>query len=348
MSPIRDLGACFEPRSHFDLVFGVGFQMSLINLRLFALTSLPLAAYRLPLAEDALVNKRCVTDARGPHARGLLLNGTFTPTEEARSLSTAPHLNNPHTPITARFSDAAGDPGQAETEAGNKPKGLAALAFFKASRDGALAGYLPAHPKARAFLKLPSPSPASFATARFFGVNAVKLVDGGGRATLVRYRVEPAAGVRSLSDEEASAESPTYLVDGVPGLIGQGPIAYRLTAQVAAEDDVTDDCTVRWPESRRVVELGWISLEGIVKDSDEEEKHIRKRYCFQVPRNTSMFLQPVSTVAAQPAAKQPSKPDRYMFDPLPKGVPGLEPSGDPLLDVRSLVYRMSARERGAL
>ncbi|ROW05837.1 hypothetical protein VMCG_05318 [Cytospora schulzeri] len=29
-------------------------------------------------------------------------------------------------------------------------------------------------------------------------------------------------------------------------------------------------------------------------------------------------------------------------------IPGLEPSGDPLLDVRSLVYRMSARERGAL
>ncbi|KUI53753.1 Catalase-related peroxidase [Cytospora mali] len=244
-----------------------------------------------------------MTPTESSHAKGILLNGTFTPTEEARSLSIAPHLTSPQTPIIARFSDAAGDPAQAETEAGNKPKGLAALAFFKASRDGTLAEYLPAHPKAQAFQKLPSPFPVSFATARFFGVNAVKLVDGRGEATFVRYRVEPVAG--------AKRESPTYLVDGVPGLIEQqGPIAYRLTAQVAAEGDVTDDCTVRWPESRRVVELGTISLEGIVEDSGEEEKHI-------------------------------------LFDPLPKGVPGLEPSGDPLLNVRSLVYRMSARERGA-
>src|ERR1700733_9690714 len=41
---------------------------------------------------------------RPAHAKGIMLNGSFTPTPEAASLSKAPNLNRPTTPATVRFS----------------------------------------------------------------------------------------------------------------------------------------------------------------------------------------------------------------------------------------------------
>ena len=42
---------------------------------------------------------------RPAHAKGAMLSGSFTPTGQAASLSRAPHLNRPSTPVTVRFSD---------------------------------------------------------------------------------------------------------------------------------------------------------------------------------------------------------------------------------------------------
>jgi DNA-binding NarL/FixJ family response regulator len=37
---------------------------------------------------------------RPAHAKGILLTGIFTPSSEASSLTTAPHINQPSTPVT--------------------------------------------------------------------------------------------------------------------------------------------------------------------------------------------------------------------------------------------------------
>jgi hypothetical protein len=40
---------------------------------------------------------------RPAHAKGIMLNGSFTPSPEAATLSKAPHFNRPSTPTTVRF-----------------------------------------------------------------------------------------------------------------------------------------------------------------------------------------------------------------------------------------------------
>ena len=51
------------------------------------------------------------TDNRAAHAKGIVLEGKFTPSAEAATLSKAPHLQSGTTvPITVRFSDFAGVP----------------------------------------------------------------------------------------------------------------------------------------------------------------------------------------------------------------------------------------------
>lgn len=170
--------------------------------------------------------------------------------------------------------------------------------------------YLATHPKALAFVQIPKPSPESFATQRFFSVQAFKLIDADGKATFIRYRVVPTAGYKTLSEEEVKNKGDNYLFDGVPKLLEAGPLVFKLTAQVAEDGDVTDDGCAHWPEERTVVELGTIKLDSLVEDDAAEQKKI-------------------------------------IFDPVPRGVPGLEPSADPLLDFRASAYLISGRERRA-
>ena len=47
---------------------------------------------------------------RPVHAKGLLLNGTFTPAAGAAELTRAAHVTRPSTPVVARFSDSTGIP----------------------------------------------------------------------------------------------------------------------------------------------------------------------------------------------------------------------------------------------
>lgn len=204
-----------------------------------------------------------------------------------------------HTDIVAHSVD--GFPGS---------NGDDALSVFQALKEGTIESYIGEHPKALAFVQLPKPFPESFATQHFFSVNAFKLVDSEGKGTFVRYRIVPPAGFKALSEEQVKEKGENYLFDGVPKLLEAGPIVYKLTAQVAEEGDVTDDSAVHWPEDRKIVELGTVSLEGLVEDNAAEQKYI-------------------------------------IFDPIPRDVPGVEPSADPLLDVRAAIYLISGRERRA-
>ncbi|KAG8167482.1 hypothetical protein KVR01_003171 [Diaporthe batatas] len=278
---------------------------------------------------------------RPAHAKGILLKGTFTPSIEAGKLSVAPHLNQPSTPVVARFSNSTGLPNIPDNSSNADPRGFAlrfqlatqprrvhtdiiahsvdafpgsngdeALSFFKALKDGTVESFLATHPKALAFVQAPKPAPESFANEQFFGVNAFKLIDSDGNETFVRYRIVPNAGVKTLSEEELSGRDENYLFDEVPKLVKAGPVVFHLTAQVAQEGDVTHDACVHWPEDRSVVDLGVISLDALVDGDTAEQKHI-------------------------------------IFDPVPRDIPGLEPSADPLLEVRAGVYLISGRERRA-
>ena len=136
---------------------------------------------------------------RPAHAKGTLLTGMFTPSENAASLTRAPHIESASTPVTVRFSDSTGIPLLPNTDPNANPHGCA-IGFNLAphvhagivthSADGfptstgqefleflrALAtsdpenpagspvdAFLGTHPKALTYVQTPKPSPSSFA-----------------------------------------------------------------------------------------------------------------------------------------------------------------------------------------
>jgi catalase len=271
------------------------------------------------------------------HARGVLLTGTFTPSEDAKTLSSAPQFNSPSTPITVRFSSSTGIPQIPDTDPNANPRGIAIrfnlggrkhtdivshstpffpvrtgqefLDFLGAITGGTIGDYLGAHPKALAFVQAPKPSPESFATEPYFGVTALKFINAEGKTTYFRYQIIPEAGIKTLDEESLKGRGPNYLFEELPKRIAEGPASYKLLAQIAEEGDTTDDATVHWPEDRKLVELGTMKLEAMMPESEKEQKHM-------------------------------------IFDPIPR-VQGIEPSDDPLLELRAAVYLLSGRERRA-
>jgi catalase len=282
---------------------------------------------------------------RPAHAKGILLAGTFTPTPAAASLTRAPHMNQPSTPVMVRLSDATGIPMIPDNDPNAHPHGCAIrfqlgdrvhtdiishsangfpvsngqefLEFFRAlaSSDPAkiagspLEAFLGAHPKTLAFVQLPKPAPSSLAREQFFGITAMRFTNKDGKSQYGRYRIVPEAGVDHLSDAAAAAKTPNFLFDELKERIAKGPIQFRVKVQLPNPGDKVNDATDQWPEDRTQLDLGTVALTAPVANNAHEQQWT-------------------------------------IFDPIPR-VDGIDPSDDPVLELRAAVYLLSGRRRRA-
>jgi catalase len=282
---------------------------------------------------------------RPAHAKGTMLSGMFTPTPDAQSLSRAPHFIRESTPVTVRFSNSTGVPLIPDNDPHADPRGLA-IRFHLADRvhtdivshsiDGfpthtgaefleflrAVAAtapdspsptpievFLGSHPAALAFVQAPKPAPSSFARETYFGVTAMHFTNRDSASRYGRYRILPDAGNDHLSAEATAAKDANYLFDELAHRIVENPIKFKIAVQLANEGDEVNDATIHWPAEREVLEIGTLVLTEPVVDNPGEQKHI-------------------------------------IFDPIPR-VDGIEPSDDPLLELRAAIYLLSGRRRRA-
>lgn len=246
---------------------------------------------------------------RANHAKGVVALGTFAPSAEAASISSAAHFAK-GAPVLVRFSNGTGVPDLPDTSPAASPHGMAIrfelgaddytdivaisyngfpvatpedflglLSAVAASGPDApepkpIAQFLDSHPAAKAFVTAPKPAPVSFATLPFYGVNAFAFVNAAGATVHGRYQILPVAGDQRLTEAETAQKGPDYLMEELPARLAEGPVAFRLMLQVAGDGDSLTDPTQVWPEDRRVVELGTITLDEAVADSHAVAKPI--------------------------------------------------------------------------
>jgi catalase len=280
---------------------------------------------------------------RPAHAKGVMLTGTFTPAKGAEQLTKAPHVTRAMTPVTVRFSNSTGLPALPDNVPDANPRGLA-IRFNLAehvhtdivshSTDGfpthdgkefleflqavAASGpdvaspkpveqFLSSHPAALAFVQTPKPFPSSFARETYFAVTAFAFTNASGQKKFGRYRITPEEGNDYFSDEQVAGLSANYHFDEIIERVASRPVRFKILVQLAKDGDQTDDATVHWPEDREVFELGTLELTGPLDNNLAQQKQI-------------------------------------IFDPIPR-VEGVEPSADPLLELRAAIYLLSGRRR---
>lgn len=280
--------------------------------------------------------------ARAVHAKGITLEGEFAPSAGASSVSSAPHLQSTSVRVVVRFSNFTGLPGGSDLAPRENPRGMAVKFYlpdgsatdivahsyngFPATTTeelrklflavGASKGasaptpadeFFVTHPKARAFLQA-TPPPMSYATLRYYGVNAFHFTNANGGVLHGRYRLDPDAGEHLLDEEQQTRVGQDYLREEIRERVSRVPVVFRLVLQIADSSDRLDDPATPWPETRALRELGTLSLRSLVTDVEQAERTLR------------------FSPAAVPA--------------------GIAPA-DPMIAGRDAAYRVSSERRGA-
>jgi catalase len=245
---------------------------------------------------------------RTAHAKGVVCQGKFTPSKDAASLSKAAHFQGGSVPLTVRFSDASPDPFIPDNSPNVGPRGMAirfnlpdgsATDMVLLSHNGFIVGtgedflavqkavlatdpskphpwpietFIASHPLAAKFVQETKATPASFGSQAFFSNDAFIFVNKQGKKQAGRYKLLPAAGVHDLSDADAAAKSPNFLAEELKTRLASGPVNYRMIVQLANAGDPTNDPSLVWPDDRKTIDVGTISITSVDADSDAAQK----------------------------------------------------------------------------
>ncbi|CAN5479015.1 catalase family peroxidase [soil metagenome] len=256
---------------------------------------------------DALHSAFGKHPARAVHAKGIILEGTFTPAVEAASITTAVHFKNGKLPVVVRFSDFTGIPDISDANGLANPRGFAIkfklpdgsstdivghsfngfptatsdefrellLAIGASGADAAkptaLDNFLGGHPIAKTFLTTQNPAPLSYATTSYFGVNAFKFTNEKGESHFIRYQFITEEEHYLTADETAKAD-PDYLQKEIPLRVAQHSFKFKMYAQVAEAGDKIDNPSIAWPASRKLVFLGTVEIQKMASNSVAEDK----------------------------------------------------------------------------
>jgi catalase len=281
--------------------------------------------------------------SRALHAKGKLYRGTFTATPEAAELSRAAHLNGTAVPALIRFSSGSGNPKQPDNAPGvrgmavkftlpdgsttdvstqtaklfptSTPEGFVAL--LHAMRPGVsaplrLAGYIATHPRflsALPVVREANKVPESYGTVAYHGLHAFRWVAGDGSARFVRYHLLPAAGEHLVSPDVAKTKDADFLIHELDQRLAGQPVRFDYQVQIAAHGDSLVDPSKPW-QSTHTVTIGSLEITGV----DTEREH---------------------------------DGDIVVFDPM-RVTDGIEPSDDPVLRFRTLVYSASVKLRAGV
>jgi catalase len=277
------------------------------------------------------------------HAKGIVCRGTFEPAGDAATISRAAHFRGVTVPVTVRFSDSSPDPAIPDSAPGAAPRGMA-IRFMLAGGEGTdivanshngfivgtgeeflalikaqgatdakkphpwpIEAFLGGHPRPLKFVQDPKPTPVSFTTEAFYGNNALRFVNKKGQKQVGRYRIVPVGGTQYLDDAGTKDKSTDFLFEEIKTRLAHKPAKFRLLLQLPEPGDPTDDGSIVWPEDRKLVDLGTITISAVVPNSAAAEKALA-------------------------------------FDPT-RLVDGIELSDDPLPALRSRVYAIAVLHR---
>src|SRR4051795_3917685 len=180
---------------------------------------------------------------RAAHAKGVALTGTFTPSEQAKTLTRAAHFAGDPTRVTVRFSNGGAKPDSNDAGIGDG-RGMATkfyladgsttdivalslpvffvrtpeefLEFTLARADSfeKVGEFISSHPATAQAVQQIAPNlipPRSYATVAYNSIHAFRLTNADGDQRWVRWRWVPEAEVEWLPEEEREGMDPNYL-----------------------------------------------------------------------------------------------------------------------------------------
>lgn len=172
------------------------------------------------------------------------------------------------------------------------------ISAFKAAHPDSLAQ--------SAYLASNNP-PVSYSSSSYWGIHTFRFLNRDNRVTPVRWRFVPQDGEKRLTDDELKSFPHDFLERALISRIREGVVRWDMMVSIGEPGDPQDDPTLTWPDSRRQIKAGTLTLSSVMPQQGAECEKIN-------------------------------------FDPLVMS-DGIEPSGDPVLLFRSQAYAVSFARR---
>ena len=236
---------------------------------------------------------------RRNHAKGICFTGVFEANGAGAALSKAQVFTRGQYPILGRFNLATADANapdatvrvrgmglQISTPDGevwrsamidppffpvSTPQAFYELLIASASKDpDAMKTFAGAHPEIAAFGAWAKSAPwtGSYAEDRFNSLNSFVFADSSGAEKTVRWSLLPAAQPVPVSPEDLAKRGPDFLEQEITERVRGGPQYWTMMVSVANPGDPTADPSKAWPEDRRAIEVGTLTVQQIEAERD--------------------------------------------------------------------------------
>ena len=236
---------------------------------------------------------------RRNHAKGICFTGMFESNGGGSALSRAQVFTRGEYPALGRFNLGTADPNAPDatvrvrgmglrisTPDGQEwrtamvdppffpvstPQAFYDLLLASASKDpSAMRTFAGAHPEITAFGAWAKSAPwtGSYAEDRFNGLNTFIFIDNSGAEHAVRWSLLPAARPVPVSPDDLAKRGPNFLEQEIAERVRGGPLRWTMVVTVADPDDPTADPSRAWPEGRRTVDVGTLTVQQIQPERD--------------------------------------------------------------------------------
>jgi catalase len=236
---------------------------------------------------------------RRNHAKGICFTGVFEANGAGTALSNAQVFARGQYPVLGRFNLGTPDPNAPDATVRVRGTGLQILtpdgqewrsaminppifpvstpqAFYElllasASKDpDAMKTFAAAHPEIAPFGAWAKSGPwtGSYAEERYNGLDSFVFTDSSGAEHTVRWSLLPAAQPVPVSPDELAKRGPNFLEQEIAERVRGGPQRWTLVVTVANPGDPTADPSKAWPEDRRTVEVGTLTVQQIQAERD--------------------------------------------------------------------------------
>src|SRR5208282_2146013 len=236
---------------------------------------------------------------RRNHAKGICFTGVFEANGAGSALSKAEVFTRSQYPVLGRFNLGTADANapdatvrvrgmglQISTPNGevwrtamidppffavSTPQAFYELLLASASKDpDAMKTFAGAHPEIAAFGAWAKSAPwtGSYAEERFNSLNSFVFADSSGAEKTVRWSLLPAAQAVSVSPDDLAKRGPDFLEQEITERVRGGPQHWTMVVTVANPGDPTADPSKAWPEDRRTVEVGTLTVQHVQAERD--------------------------------------------------------------------------------
>jgi catalase len=236
---------------------------------------------------------------RRNHAKGICFTGMFEANGAGAALSHAQVFTRGQYPAVGRFNLATADPNAPDATVRVRGMGLristpdgqewrtamidppffpvsTPQAFYEhlvasASKDpNAMKTFAGVHPEIAAFGAWAKSAPwtGSYAEERYNSLNSFILIDNSGAEHAVRWSLLPAAQPLPISPDDLAKRGPNFLEQEIAERVRGGPLRWTMVVTVANPGDPTADPSKAWPEDRRTVEVGTLTVQQIQPERD--------------------------------------------------------------------------------